>query len=255
MLARVVLVDETGVGTQRLGVERADLPLEPGHELERLGPLDRLERIPAPRERTVVGDEDGRHLVGRQPLGHEGLDDHAAGVQFVVPLDFRRAHRTRDGDVAVEEVRMRRSHAADRQARLRERRRVLGVRMHDAADRRKREVERQVGRRVGRGTQRAANHPAALERDGDHVLRRQFLVGHAARLDHHDPGAAVDRRDDAERYQDQAALRQRRLARNTASRSRNDRFLLERQQALHERAQIRTGAGNARRRRGCGGQA
>src|SRR5690349_14158875 len=51
VLARMMLVDEARVGTRGVGIERADAPLQTGDELQRLGPIDRLERIGAPGER------------------------------------------------------------------------------------------------------------------------------------------------------------------------------------------------------------
>ena len=89
-----MLIDEARVWTRCLGVERADAPLEARDVFERFSVIDRLERVGAPRERAVMGHQHRRHVFGRQvPLG-ECLDDDAAGVQLVVLLDFRAAHRT-----------------------------------------------------------------------------------------------------------------------------------------------------------------
>src|SRR5262249_31248011 len=63
VLATVMFVDETGRGARRVGFDRAHAPLEPRDVFERLRVLDRFERVSAPRERPMVGDEYRRHLV------------------------------------------------------------------------------------------------------------------------------------------------------------------------------------------------
>ena len=102
---------------------------------------------------------------------------------------------------------MGRAHAAHALARLRERGRVLGVGVHDAAAR-ERAVQLEVGGRVGGGAQVRVHDLAARQRDEHHVVRRHRLVRHAARLDRHEPGRAVDAGDVAERAHDEAAARE-----------------------------------------------
>src|SRR5664279_3470917 len=92
-----------------------------------------------------------------------------------------------------------RAQTRDGSLRLRPRRRVRGMGMDDAADLGELEVEETVGWRIDRRSQRAFDHPAVLERDDDHIVRRQPGIRAATRLDHEHTRGAVDATGVAER--------------------------------------------------------
>ena len=148
----------------------------------------------------------------------EALDDHEARVALVLALHLLAGERARHRHVPAEVVGVGGADAADGQPRLRERGCRLGVRVDDAAAG-ERAVELEVGRRVGRGPEATVHDLPGLERDRHHVVGGLLVVGDAARLDHQQPGRAVDPGDVAERPVHETALGQRLVGAVDLSRS------------------------------------
>ena len=153
----------------------------------------------------MTGDQHGRDRV-RVEIA-EGAHDHFAGRLLVFAGDLLRRHVRRHRHGPVEIVGMGRAEAGDRPSRLRPGGRVFGMGVGDAADIGERLVEFQMGRQVGRGAQIAVDDPA-VEIGHDDLLRRQLLIGNAARLDRHQAVLARDAADVAEGENDHAAANQ-----------------------------------------------
>jgi hypothetical protein len=149
VLAEVVLVHEEIRRRGGVGRDRAHGDVHPREKLQDARVFDRLERIRSPRERSVIRDEHRRHFLRGDLAGPERLDDHQAGVRLVRVRHFLFAHRTRHRDITMEVVGVRRTHAAHRKARLRQRGRALAVRVDDAAARGECAIQLEVRRRIG----------------------------------------------------------------------------------------------------------
>ena len=136
--------------------------------------LDRLRAVGAPGERRVIHDEHGGNLLGETPRGEERLDDDKASIALVVAFDFRLRERPRHrhlrGSSPACVVPMQRISGC-----LGERRRELGVRVHDRSA-----GERVVNRDASAYQRTAAasvHHLSRLERHRDDVRWRQLRVG------------------------------------------------------------------------------
>jgi len=157
----------------------------------------------------VFGHQDAgaRQRVAVVQRAH-GLDDHVAGVELVVTLDFFAAQRPRAWHLAVEIVGMRRAHRRDRAAGLRPAGGVGRMRVHDAAQLRPGAVKMQVRGRVRRRLELAFDH-AALQVEHDDVGQRHALVADAAGLDRHQLQLGVIATHVAPGEGDEAVARQR----------------------------------------------
>ena len=116
MLPQVVLVHQEpgGRGLRRVDGPRREVDLR--QVLEHASRLDGVRRIVRPDERAVVRHQRGPDLVRREAQRSERLDNHEAGVAFVVGDDLGLRHRARHRHVAAEVVGVRRVETPDRQS-------------------------------------------------------------------------------------------------------------------------------------------
>ena len=184
--------------------ERAEGELRDRFERDRV--LDGAAGIGTPRERPVGTDEGGRHLEWVEPPRLDRLDDHLTRVRFVGPADLRRGQGARHGNRPVEMIGMGRAVAGELEPGLGPCGREGRMRVDDSADGFETAVEHEVGRCVGGGLEAAVDHLAARELDEDDRLGVELVVGHAARLDRHHPGVAIDLARVAEGERDEARL-------------------------------------------------
>ena len=113
----------------------------------------------APCERSMTMHKNSRDLRCVTPT--ERLDNHVAGLLFILARNFRRGHFARAGNFAVEIVSLRRAERRNSDARLCKARCPTAVRMDNAAAARERLIEYQMRRRVARRLPFALNDVSA----------------------------------------------------------------------------------------------
>ena len=172
------------LGPRRVGRHRADRAISSRARYSRTRrsrprPAALLPQVNGPWLATSTAGD----LLGRDAALAERLDDHEAGVPLVVALDLGLRQRAGHRDVAAEVVGVRGAHAADRQRGLRERRRVLRVRVHDAAAGRTRGRARGASACRTRGAASLSTTSPVSSETSTMSRGRRGLVRHAARLD------------------------------------------------------------------------
>ena len=109
-----------------------------------VGVLYGVHRILAPGKRRVPGHKHARNRHRVQFLRLEVLGNHRSGIPHIRLGHFFGGQRPGQRNLAMKIVRMRRPQAGNRPARLRPRRRKLRVRVHNAANLRKLEIQQRV---------------------------------------------------------------------------------------------------------------
>ena len=132
------------------------------------------------------------HRVDAAP--GEGLQNHLAGVPLVILVNLFGRQLPCAGHRAVKIIGVGGAKGGQIPPRLGEGHRVGGVGMHDAPQLRVGLVQLQMGLGVAAGVQPALDL-AAVQVQHHQLVRGQFLIRHARRLDDHQPGLAVDARD------------------------------------------------------------
>ena len=150
MLAHVVLLDQKGIH-RRLRIDTEGYEGHLGALLHHLGVVDSVIGRGAPRERTMILDQNGWSMVGVDLADVQDLvDNDVARLEFVLSLDLSLGHVAGARNILVEVVGMCRSDVGNVSTSLSKGCGVGRVGVNDSLDVGEGPVEHQVSGRVAR---------------------------------------------------------------------------------------------------------
>ena len=206
MLAQIVLVQQDLLHGAVAGVEHQGVVVHKGDLLHDHRIVDGVLRVSTPGEHAVAVDQHAGD--GHGVLALEGLDDHVARLQLILPVDLLLGHLTGAGDLAVEIVPVGGAHGRNAHARLGEAGGPAAVGVDHAPQIGEGPVQGQVGGGVGGGLIAALHPLAGLQVQHHHVLGGHGVILHAGGLDDHQTLLPVDAGDVAPGEGDQVILGQ-----------------------------------------------
>ncbi len=209
MFAEVVLIQQGLLHIRKLRIEHFGMIVHFRNGLHHHHVVDRVERIPAPGERTVGMHENTRDRV-RVDIP-KCFGDHVAGLKLILPMDLRIGHLSGAGDRSVKIISVGRPERADWQPCLGIGNSPFAVGMNDSADIRKTSVKHQMGRRIAAGFVFPFDPFSARKIHDDHIFRLQFLIFDAAGFDDHQTAFPVDPADIAPGEDHKAVFREKQI--------------------------------------------